>query len=93
MDELTIHRNSTVKKRDTDLLKNKHAHVFLKRKLLLLQLQPSDLLCRAQDALGRDKRIALEHLFVHDGKLSPKRVFAIEHHACEQVQRQEQGLR
>ena len=30
--------------------------------------------------------------FVHDGNLSPKRVFAIEHHACEQVQRQVQGL-
>ena len=30
---------------------------------------------------------------MHDGKLFPKRVFALEHHACEQVQRQEQGLR
>ena len=31
--------------------------------------------------------------FVHDGKLSLKRVFAIENYVCEQVQRQEQGLR
>ena len=30
---------------------------------------------------------------MHDGKLSSKRVFALEHDACEQVQRQEQGLR
>ena len=40
------------KSSDTDLLENKHAHVFLKRKLLLLQLQPFDLLCPV-DAGGR----------------------------------------
>ena len=57
---------------ETDLLKNKHAHVLHKRKLLLLQLQLYDLLCRAQDALGHEQRIALEHNFVHDGKLSLK---------------------
>ena len=68
--------------------------MFLKRKLLLLQLQPYNLLYRAQNTLKRDQQIALKHLLVHDEKLSLKRVvFAIEHHVCDKVQRQEQGLR